>query len=130
MSSAASPDYKIILAIAILTWAGFLLVRATGPDDLLSRDQVKVGSYTLDIIENDNWLWQQDHAGQFASKPPMTQWLAALFTRATGQFHRMTLTFPSWFGCLITLIIICAWTRREFGSAAALWVPLLLPASM
>lgn len=129
MSSAASPDYKIILAIAILTWAGFLLVRATGPDDLLSRDQVKVGSYTLDIIENDNWLWQQDHAGQFASKPPMTQWLAALFTRATGQFHRMTLTFPSWFGCLITLIIICAWTRREFGSAAALWVPLLLLAN-
>ena len=129
MSSSAAPGHRIILLIALATWAGFFFVRATSPDDLLSRDQEKVGVYVLDIVENDHWLWQRDHDGQFASKPPLTQWVAALFTSATGQFHRLSLTFPSWFACLITVIIICAWTGREFGSAAALWAPLLLLAN-
>ena len=84
-----------ILLFAVAVWAGFLFVRATGPDDLYSRDQIKVAGYVLDIIENDSWLWQQDHNGNFASKPPLTQWLGAVATKAYGQFHRMTLTFPS-----------------------------------
>jgi len=70
MRSSADPRIRIVLIIAIASWAGFTLVRATGPDDLLSRDQVKMGGYVLDIVENDAWLWQQDHAANFASKPP------------------------------------------------------------
>ncbi|MGE4620210.1 MAG: glycosyltransferase family 39 protein [Planctomycetota bacterium] len=121
--------YRIILLLAIATWAGFFFVRATGPTDLLSRDQVKVAGYTLDIIENDAWLWQQDHNGNFASKPPLTQWFAALFTKATGHYNRLTRAFPSWFACLIAVIVICGWVGREFGPSAALWAPLLLIAN-
>lgn len=123
------PSTRIILLIAIASWAGFFMVRATGPVDLMSRDQVKVAGYTLDIIENDAWLWQTDHNGNFASKPPLTQWLSAWFTKATGQYHRLTLTFPSWFACLISVLVICGWTAREFGPAAALWAPLILLAN-
>lgn len=126
MRSSADPRLRIVLIIAIASWAGFTLIRATGPDDLLSRDQVKMGGYVLDIVENDAWLWQQDHAANFASKPPLSQWLAAAATHAIGSFHRLTLTFPSWCSTLFTILILVGWVGREFGSAAALWVPLLL----
>ncbi|MEC9476742.1 MAG: glycosyltransferase family 39 protein [Planctomycetota bacterium] len=129
MTERGVPSTRIILLLALASWAGFFIVRATGPVDLMSRDQVKVAGYTLDIIENDAWLWQTDHAGNFASKPPLTQWLSAWFTRATGQYHRLTLTFPSWLACLISVLVICGWTAREFGPAAALWAPLLLLAN-
>ena len=129
ITTSAFPSIRIIVLIAIASWAGFFIVRATGPVDLMSRDQAKVAGYTLDIIENDAWLWQTDHDGNFASKPPLTQWLAALFTKATGQYHRLSLTFPSWFACLIAVLVICGWTAREFGPSAALWAPLLLLAN-
>ena len=118
-----------ILLFAVAVWAGFLFVRATGPDDLYSRDQIKVAGYVLDIIENDSWLWQQDHNGNFASKPPLTQWLGAVATKAYGQFHRMTLTFPSWLASLITILLLVGWTAQQFGRIAAMWVPLLLLAN-
>ncbi|MDE0961289.1 MAG: hypothetical protein OSB09_10955 [Planctomycetota bacterium] len=117
---------QTILMLAIVTWAGFLLVRATGPDDLLGRDQVKLAGYQLDIIENDAWLWQQSPDGQFASKPPLTQWLGALASESVGIFHRLTYTFPSWWATLITMLILVGWVGREFGTAAAIWAPLLL----
>ncbi len=126
MKSGALPTTRTILLIVLATWSGFLLVRATGPDDLLSRDQVKFAGYVLDIVENDAWLWQQDHHGQFASKPPLSQWLAAAATRAIGSWSRLSLTFPSWFATLITMLLVVGWTAREFGTAAAIWVPLLL----
>ena len=118
-----------ILLFAVAVWAGFLFVRATGPDDLYGRDQIKVAGYVLDIIENDAWLWQQDHDGRFASKPPLTQWLGALATQAYGQFHRLTLTFPSWLASLITILLLVGWTAQQFGRIAAMWVPLLLLAN-
>jgi len=84
MRSSADPRIRIVLIIAIACWAGFTLIRATGPDDLLSRDQVKMGGYVLDIVENDAWLWQQDHAANFASKPPLSQWLPPAATPAVA----------------------------------------------
>jgi hypothetical protein len=117
---------RTILILTIACWAGFLLVRATGPSDLLGRDQVKLASYQLDIIENDAWLWQQDQDGHFASKPPLTQWLGALASEAIGTFHRLTYAFPSWWATLITMLILVGWVGREFGAAAAIWAPLLL----
>ncbi|HIG04435.1 MAG TPA: hypothetical protein EYQ08_01685 [Planctomycetes bacterium] len=117
---------RTILLLAIASWAGFLLVRATGPADLLGRDQVKLASYQLDIIENDSWLWQQDQDGHFASKPPLTQWLGAVASEALGTFHRLTYAFPSWWATLITILILVGWVGREFGAAAAIWAPLLL----
>lgn len=118
-----------ILLFAVAVWAGFLFVRATGPDDLYGRDQIKVAGYVLDIVENDAWLWQQDHDGNFASKPPLTQWLGAVATKAYGQFHRLTLTFPSWLASLITIFLLVGWTAQQFGRIAAMWVPLLLLAN-
>lgn len=118
-----------ILLFAVAVWAGFLFVRATGPDDLYGRDQIKVAGYVLDIIENDAWLWQQDHNGNFASKPPLTQWLSATATHAYGKFHRLTLTFPSWIATLITILLLVGWTAQQFGRQAAMWLPLLLLAN-
>ncbi|OUU20506.1 MAG: hypothetical protein CBC13_10525 [Planctomycetia bacterium TMED53] len=118
-----------ILLFAVAVWAGFLFVRATGPDDLYGRDQIKVAGYVLDIVENDAWLWQEDHEGNFASKPPLTQWLGALATEAYGKFHRLTLTFPSWLASLITIFLLVGWTAEQFGRTAAMWVPLMLLAN-
>ena len=98
-------DRSFIL-FAVAVWAGFLFVRATGPDDIYSRDQIKVAAYVLDIVENDAWLWQEDHQGNFASKPPLTQWLGAAATQAYGEFHRLTLSFPSWLATLVTILLL------------------------
>ncbi|MBC8262371.1 MAG: glycosyltransferase family 39 protein [Planctomycetia bacterium] len=121
-------DRSFIL-FAVAVWAGFLFVRATGPDDIYSRDQIKVAAYVLDIVENDAWLWQEDHQGNFASKPPLTQWLGAAATQAYGEFHRLTLSFPSWLATLVTILLLMGWTAREFGRGAALWLPLLFLAN-
>jgi len=121
-----SPTVRAILIVTLLVWVGFVAVRLSAPSDLMSRDQERVASYVLDVVEGGNWLWQEDTAGNFASKPPLYNWLAALPVIATGELDRLTLSFPSWFATVISCLLLVAIAGRWFSRSTALWVALVM----
>ena len=57
----------------------FFVIRTTGYP-LLSRHDVRVGSYVLDAVQNGNWIIQKDYGGEIAAKPPLITWCAAVTT--------------------------------------------------
>lgn len=120
------PSARAILTVTFLVWVGFVGVRLGAPSDLMSRDQERVASYVLDIVERDHWLWQQDTDGEFASKPPLFNWLAAAAVTASGELDRLTLSFPSIFATAISCLLLVAIAGRWLGPVAALWVALLM----
>lgn len=118
------------LAIAIAAWFVVFVARLAGPDDLLTRDQERVAAYVLDIVENGNWLAQEDAEGNFASKPPLFNWLAALGTLAFGDTGRVAMAFPSWCATLLCALLVLGVTARAFGRSAGAWAAILYFASM
>ncbi|MEO0481540.1 MAG: hypothetical protein AAF196_18880 [Planctomycetota bacterium] len=116
-----------IIALVLLAFGLTLAVRATGPEDLTTRDQERVAAYVLDITENQRWLLQHDFRGNVASKPPLTNWLAATASLAAGRVERIWLGFPSWFATALTCLGIAVATSWFAGRRAALLaVPLFL----
>lgn len=126
----ARPRPWIALSFALGAWALVVAARATAPDDLLTRDQERVAAYVLDVVENGRWLAQDDAEGNFASKPPLFNWLAALGVLATGDTGRIAMAFPSWFATLLTTLLVLATAARSFGRSAAIWAALFYFASM
>jgi 4-amino-4-deoxy-L-arabinose transferase-like glycosyltransferase len=113
------------LAIALVAWAGLVLVRWSAPSDLLTRDQERVGTYILDVTDNGAWLVQRDMWGEVASKPPLFNWLAAVATEAAGRISRASASWPSWFVTLVTTLLVFGLARRAYGIAAGVWAVML-----
>lgn len=128
--SDAAPRPWIALAFALGAWLLVVAARATAPDDLLTRDQERVAAYVLDVVENGRWLAQDDAEGNFASKPPLFNWLAVLGVLALGDTGRIAMAFPSWFATLLTTLLVLATAARSFGRNAGIWAALFYFASM
>ena len=72
------------LALLLATYACLVTIRLATPDDLGMRDQWRVGSYIIDVVQNGNWLCPRDANGAITSKPPMHPWIAAIASHALG----------------------------------------------
>lgn len=121
-AAATGPSARVAVGLALCVWIGLLLARATAPSDLLVRDQERVGTYVLDILENGNLLVQHDVYGNVASKPPIFYWLSALTSAVAGGVSRLSLAMPSALACLCSMLLLVVVARRRFGAVAALWV--------
>lgn len=112
-----------VLIIILLVGAVFLL-RMITPDDLRSRDQVKVCAYILDAAYNGNWICQVDGSGDIASKPPFYNWLGALAVLLLGA-SRATYALPALFGTLLATLAVWRWTLDLASDERSAWLAVL-----
>ncbi len=115
----------LAVLLVLCAWAGVVAARLVAPSDLATRDQERVAAYVFDITENGHWLAQDDTEGNFASKPPLFNWLAAVAVLALDSTERLALSFPSWIATALTALLVLAFGARHFGRRAGLWAALL-----
>ncbi|MEZ6193322.1 MAG: hypothetical protein R3C45_18775 [Phycisphaerales bacterium] len=75
-----------------------------GPSDLYDNDQPKTVAYTIDMVEHGRWLLPVDMLGRPATKPPMYNWIGALFV-AVGWHDEFALKLPSTLAALFVLVL-------------------------
>jgi 4-amino-4-deoxy-L-arabinose transferase-like glycosyltransferase len=81
-----------------------------------------------DVVANGNWIVQHLPDGTPAAKPPLYNWLAALFALAGGESEFVT-KLPSLLAALITLLLTWDIGRRLGGPRLGLFAGLLLATS-
>jgi 4-amino-4-deoxy-L-arabinose transferase-like glycosyltransferase len=112
--------------LAMLPMALVVLVRLLGPGDLDNNDQAKQALYVLDILDNGNWILPLERGFQFASKPPLYAWLAALSSVALGGVSALTCQLPSVLASLGSVYLLFRigaerWSPRVGLFAAAMF---------
>ena len=112
---------RLVLASAIVLCLFTVLFvyvgRLVAPNDLFRKDQGKTMAYTVDVIVNGRFSLPRDPIFQPATKPPLYNWLAALFVGPTGIYAEWAHKMPSLVGTLVVATMIAVWCRRRFSDA-------------
>ncbi len=111
-SSPPRPDSRFnrpALAIWLTTLAIVLAARILGPSDLgQNLDQSKTIAFTLDMVNNHQWILPRDGLGELTRKPPMVNWLGVPIV-ALGFHTELALKFPAVLsGISISILIFFA----------------------
>ncbi len=114
------------LILVLAAWTGLVLIRFTGPPDLMDHDQARPAMYALDIVVNGNWLCQRDPDGAISSKPPFWTWLVALISAPAGGVSIATLYLPGAIAVLIIALITRSIATRVAGPIAGLFAAMCL----
>jgi 4-amino-4-deoxy-L-arabinose transferase-like glycosyltransferase len=120
----------LLLFLIVVT----LAIRILSPSDIVSRDQSRTVSYTIDLVRNGNLILQADADGFLATKPPLINYLSALLVAPFGP-NEWTFMFPSLLAFFATLALVYLLARDVFaqmperpgwlGLTAAEWAALL-----
>ena len=120
----------LVFFLIVLT----LTIRILSPSDIVSRDQSRTVSYSVDIVRNGNFILQSDADGLLATKPPLVNYFSALLVAPFGA-NEWTFMAPSLLAFLATLALVYLSARDLFvqmpphagwlGLAAAEWAVLL-----
>jgi 4-amino-4-deoxy-L-arabinose transferase-like glycosyltransferase len=129
-----SPRFALALGLLLFLIVLTLALRILSPSDIVSRDQSRTVSYTIDLVRNGNLILQSDADGFFATKPPLINYLSALLVAPFGP-NEWTFMFPSLLAFLATLALVYLLARDIFaqmperpgwlGLTAAEWAILL-----
>src|SRR5581483_2288163 len=93
-------------AVAVGMLIGLVLaIRILSPSDIVSRDQSRTVSYTIDIVRNGNFILQSDADGFLATKPPLINYLSALLVAPFGP-SEWTFMAPSLLAFFATLALV------------------------
>lgn len=96
------PALAVTAALTLLRWV------------LLSLDATD-----LYVDEAQYWLWGQDFAFGYYSKPPMIGWLIGAVTGLAGSDSPFWVRMPGAFLHGLTALILAAWAARVFGARVA-----------
>lgn len=119
-------DRAVVLSLGVVA----ALIRLTGLPDLTDNDQSLTASYAADILADGNWAIQTNEAGEFATKPPLFQWIVSLLAIVTGGgLNRAILIAPSILGITGSAMIAHEVARRWFGREPAFYAALMVIAS-
>ncbi len=129
-----SPRFAWAAGLVFLLILLTLGLRILSPSDIVSRDQSRTVSYTIDIVRNGNLLLASDADGFLATKPPLVNYFSALLVAPFGP-NEWTFMFPSLLAFFATLALIYLIARDVFvempphpgwlGLTAAEWATLL-----
>ena len=124
------PALGLVLLLIVLT----LVLRILSPSDIVSRDQSRTVSYTVDLVRNGSLILQSDADGFLATKPPLMNYLSALLVAPFGP-NEWTFMAPSLIAFFATLALVYLLARDLFaqmpprpgwlGLTAAEWAMLL-----
>ena len=100
---------QLAFAIWLITLAIVLLARILGPSDLgQNLDQSKTIAFTLDMVQNNQWILPRDSLGELTRKPPMVNWVGAPIV-AMGFHSQLALKLPAVLsGLAMTLLTFLA----------------------
>ncbi|MDZ4391637.1 ArnT family glycosyltransferase [Cypionkella sp.] len=96
------PALLIVTAITLLRWL------------LLAFDRTD-----LYVDESQYWLWGQEFAFGYYSKPPLIGWLIGAVTTLAGSDSPFWVRMPGAFLHGATALILGAWAARLYGARAA-----------
>ena len=99
------PALLIVAVITLLRWL------------LLAVDRTD-----LYVDESQYWLWGQEFAFGYYSKPPLIGWLIGAVTTLAGSDSTFWVRMPGAFLHGATALILAAWAARLYGSRAAILV--------
>jgi 4-amino-4-deoxy-L-arabinose transferase-like glycosyltransferase len=129
-----SPRFALAAGLVFFLIVLTLAIRIHSPSDIVSRDQSRTVSYTIDIVRNGNLLLAADADGFPATKPPLVNYLSALLVAPFGP-NEWTFMAPSLLAFFATLALIYLIARDLFrqmpphdgwlGLTAAEWAVLL-----
>ena len=97
------PAFAIVAAITLLRWV------------LLASDQTD-----LYVDEAQYWLWGQEFAFGYYSKPPLIGWLIGAVTTLAGSDSIFWVRMPGAFLHAATALILAAWAARLHSPRAAI----------
>jgi 4-amino-4-deoxy-L-arabinose transferase-like glycosyltransferase len=133
-SPAHSPRFKLFAGLLLGLIVVTLALRILSPSDIVSRDQSRTVSYTIDIVRNGNLLLASDADGFLATKPPLVNYFSALLVAPFGP-NEWTFMAPSLIAFFATLALAYLLARDVFarlpphpgwlGLSAAEWATLL-----
>jgi 4-amino-4-deoxy-L-arabinose transferase-like glycosyltransferase len=103
---------------AVLLGALLLIWHSLGDHALLPPDEGRYGSVSAWMAENGNWLQPKIRDMSHVTKPPLTYWAQALGVLALGRTE-LAIRLPSALGATITVFALFWFTRRMWGSLAA-----------
>src|SRR5688572_16522275 len=89
-----SPRFPFAAGLLFFLILLTLTIRILAPSDIVSRDQSRTVSYTVDIVANGNLVLQSDADGLLATKPPLVNYFSALFVALFGP-GEWTFMMPS-----------------------------------
>lgn len=99
------PSIVIVVAITLLRWV------------LLAFDRTD-----LYVDESQYWLWGQEFAFGYYSKPPLIAWVIAAVTTLAGSDVPFWVRMPGAALHGLTALILAALTARIYGARLAVWV--------
>lgn len=99
------PALMIVVAVTLLRWA------------LLAFDATD-----LYVDEAQYWLWGQEFAFGYYSKPPLIGWLIGVVTGLAGSDATFWVRMPGAALHGVTALILAALAARMLGARAAVWV--------
>ncbi len=97
------PAFALVLGLTLLRWAILLLDRTD-----------------LYVDESQYWLWGQEFAFGYYSKPPLIGWLIGAVTTLAGSDAPFWVRMPGAALHAITALILGAWAARVMGRREAI----------
>src|SRR6185312_1093470 len=119
----SSPRFLAVAAGILVLIVVALAFRIVSPSDIVSRDQSRTVSYTVDMAVNGDFVLAVDANGFPATKPPLYNYLSLPLVKAFGP-GVWTFTFPSliaYFATLALVYVIARFTFAGMGSEPSLW---------
>ncbi len=119
----SSPRFLAVAAGILVLIVVALAFRIVSPSDIVSRDQSRTVSYTVDMAVNGDFVLAVDANGFPATKPPLYNYLSLPLVKAFGP-GVWTFTFPSliaYFATLALVYVIARFTFAGMGSETSLW---------
>ncbi|MEO6300287.1 MAG: glycosyltransferase family 39 protein [Paracoccaceae bacterium] len=99
------PAFALVAVVTALRWA------------LLAFDRTD-----LFVDETQYWLWGQEFAFGYSTKPPLIAWLIGGVTRVTGSDAPFWIRMPGAALHGVTALVLGALAARMQGKGAAIWV--------
>jgi 4-amino-4-deoxy-L-arabinose transferase-like glycosyltransferase len=133
-SPSPSPRFRLFAGVLFVLILLTLAIRIVSPSDIVSRDQSRTVSYTIDLVRNGSFILQSDADGFLATKPPLVNYFSALFVAPFGA-NEWTFMAPSLIAFFATLLLVYFIARDVFervppdpgwlGLTASEWATLL-----
>src|SRR5215208_6857040 len=104
-SPSHSPRFRLFAGLLLVLILLTLALRILSPSDIVSRDQSRTVSYTVDLVRNGSLILQSDADGFLATKPPLMNYLSALLVAPFGP-NEWTFMAPSLIAFFATLALV------------------------
>jgi 4-amino-4-deoxy-L-arabinose transferase-like glycosyltransferase len=115
----------ILLIIALV-----LSVTGMNGKPFYSKGEPREALVSQSMVESGNWILPKRYGDEFATKPPLSHWIAASFAKVIGKSDELTSRLPSLLMSIISLAAIFTLFTREVSIKVGFTTALILLTSI